>query len=358
MRIVPDSNAILADPWLKGTDWKTVIDARESLGHSICIPKVVAEEVLSHFERELLGLGEKRDIKRMGSLLGWESVEGVPKEISRGIIKYRAWFEDRIAKIASVVDYPDISLPAIARRSMAKRRPFDETGRGYVDTLIWEVVLTLASDGGPKVVLVSKDIGNFGDSSESLHEHLQSDLKERAVPTDRVIYFTKLEDFVNSHIRPALAQVKEVRSAIEQGKFPIPPLDFWLMENSRSVLGKRSWDPGKLGLRKEFRDPFFGHIDDVYSIKVIDARQLPPQGLLIECEAHVAGDFFFHVLNSDFDTLGPSQIPNYGVLDKSDAEKESFISFIHLEAVFHLSVVVDQQTGAILSAEVRDVRLK
>jgi len=357
VRIVPDSNAILADPWLRGTDWQTVLNTRGSLGHSICIPKVVVEEVLNHYERELLRLGEDRDVRRLANLLGWESVGGIPKEIGRGIVEYRAWFEDKVGKIASIIDYPDIGLPAVASRAMAKRRPFHETGHGYVDTVLWESVLTLASDRGPNIVLLSNNTGNFGSPSGGLHEDLLSDLKERQVPADKVIYFTNLGDFVKDQIQPALARVEEVRTAIEQRKFPTPPLDLWIMQNFRSVLGNRTWDPAKLGLRNEFRDPVFGYIDDVHSIKVIDARRLPPNALLIECEALVAGDFFFHVLNSDLETLGAGQIPNYGVLGKFDPEKESFVSFIHLNTVFQMSLVLDQETGTVLSAEVRDVRL-
>jgi len=107
---------------------------------------------------------------------------------------------------SSIIGYPDTPHEDLVKRAMARRKPFNENGVGYRDSLIWETTLSLATRLDTQVILLSKNTNDFGDDERELHPDLIEDLADLELPRDKVILVSSLEDFVNAYIDPILSR--------------------------------------------------------------------------------------------------------------------------------------------------------
>jgi len=145
--IVLDANVFIADYWLRSVSSVLLKDFLKKTNATLVVPKVVFEEVVNHHEEDLKKV--KSDIHRMlrgaGRLVrnvkGQEdSIEAISKQ-SRDE-PYRNFLSSELKSLnAMIVDYSDIPHSEVVGRDLRRRRPFQESGKGYRDTLLWETIL-------------------------------------------------------------------------------------------------------------------------------------------------------------------------------------------------------------------------
>jgi hypothetical protein len=120
-----------------------------------------------------------------------------------------------------VVDPPDVPHMDLVTRASIRRRPCDDNGNGYRDTLIWLTLIELAKSTNDAVALVSdnyKDFGVTGAQSDdrSLHAQLIEDL-EAAGLNGRVTWFRALDELVLSiAAQNSAAPTDDLRSVGDQ----------------------------------------------------------------------------------------------------------------------------------------------
>lgn len=88
---------------------------------------------------------------------------------------YSDWLDQRLTELGfEVIDAPEASHEDVALRAMDRRRPFNDAGGGYRDTLHWlSLIALIRKYPAEDFVLVTDDKGGFLNKAEDgLHEHL------------------------------------------------------------------------------------------------------------------------------------------------------------------------------------------
>lgn len=205
MHIVPDANIIIAEGYGDSDQFRALLSGLDSLQYNLYVPKSVLEEVIAKFERDFDD--DAREIRRRIRNLSWRldkalssPIDGLDKE--NEIALFRRRMEERfIASNRRILEYPDISHEELVRRAAARIRPFNESGAGYRDALIWEVVLNLAESVDSQVALISSD-NDFRNRSGELHSDLVNELASRGLPRDKVILASSVTRFSEVYIDP------------------------------------------------------------------------------------------------------------------------------------------------------------
>ena len=74
--------------------------------------------------------------------LSQKSIDVITKEKE----EYAKFFYAQIRRLnINIIPYPSTSHKDLVSRDLARKRPFQESGKGYRDALIWESLLTICT---------------------------------------------------------------------------------------------------------------------------------------------------------------------------------------------------------------------
>ena len=197
MIVFLDANALNQDPMCSGAVWHVLAHAPTEWDLRLMTSEIaVAEAVASYYRRidnELVKIGKATSA--LGSLGAAAEITALVSALQRRRAGYREHLESSlVAAKVEVVSAPDVSHMTVVARSVTRRRPCDDKGDGYRDTLIWITLLEIArANAEDEVVLVTKDGDFLDDERSSLHPHLVEDL-EAISASDRVRVSTVLAD--------------------------------------------------------------------------------------------------------------------------------------------------------------------
>lgn len=148
MKVVLDTNIIFSDFHLKGAKIKNLCESTKSIGGVVYIPELVIDESINKY-KEQLQLGNSKidkgisDLKR---LIGKTVFENpiTDKYIIDEVDEYQKGFRKQIKNLGiKIIPYPTIKHQELVKRDLARKKPFQESGKGYRDALIWESVKSL-----------------------------------------------------------------------------------------------------------------------------------------------------------------------------------------------------------------------
>ena len=211
MYIVPDANIIIAEGYGDSERFRTWLSKVEILGYNLYVPQLVIEEVVARFERAF-----DSDVNRIKNALDDLSrrlgkdfqspIDTLDRQDESNLFRHRleALFD---TANCSVLDYPSVSHEELTKRAMQRIRPFNESGSGYRDALIWESVLRLALETSDTVVLLSNDNAFYDAKTGKIHDELAEELVGRGLPDDKVIIVRSLADFADAYIEAIIPEV-------------------------------------------------------------------------------------------------------------------------------------------------------
>lgn len=163
MRIILDTSTIIAEDYGRSPQFRTLLAASNALDYQVCVPELALEETVSKYSREISHQCRtmRRDVGQLAKLLG-RSLD--PDIIGLKHDEVVTSFENDLRGMLSscsgaILNYPDVPHEVIVRRAISRRRPFDESGSGYRDTLIWLCALELAGNTEGRVILVTIGAG-------------------------------------------------------------------------------------------------------------------------------------------------------------------------------------------------------
>lgn len=191
--LVLDSNELVKDWKLVGLNmtllsysaWKNVLQVE--------IPLLVLDEVTAAHGRAVeTSKVTLARLNRERSRLGLSLAETPEDEID-----YRQYLEDRVEEQLgfNLTGWPRVDHAELVQRAVNRLAPFDSSGGGYRDSLIWMSALALA-ESGRDVILVSSDLAFSGKNGE-LEENLAS---EAAELTGSVILVRDLSNWLLSNL--------------------------------------------------------------------------------------------------------------------------------------------------------------
>lgn len=200
--LVLDANVIVADPMLRSAIWPQLADAVRGGRVEVLLPTLALEEAIAAYQRlreakavEIQAVGRKasRDVQA--------HLERAKKAALREGRKYPKRIRTALEAVGvSMIDAPQVPHRDVARRAIARRRPFDENGSGYRDTLHWMSVLEVVDERyeDEDIVFVSADrraFGGEGNARDELHEHLVDDLAEYGAEDPWFLWIQSLAEF-------------------------------------------------------------------------------------------------------------------------------------------------------------------
>ncbi len=197
--VILDSNALNDDPkWQRPSAGKLLALARRRLV-SVAVPQVVLMELerqrVTTIANKLDQLkAAPRKIEAALAELGITAEDAsmtvpdlpalTPKEL---LAKYKAQVEVLLSSSGvDVLPIPTVAHEVMLERDLSRRKPFELTGRGYRDALIWESVLARYRDTGvdAEVYFVTND-NDFGEGG-LLDPQLEEELPETGATFIRV----------------------------------------------------------------------------------------------------------------------------------------------------------------------------
>ena len=175
----------------------------------LCIPEIVVEEMACHFRKQYQkGIREQKLALKASEIIGDKMYP--MREISEAEEIYKKLLQERLQALnARILPVPNIGIKSLLERDLNERKPFDESGKGFRDTLIWESIIEDCSNHDEKVVIITNDnafisTSNQVDGQITLHEDLLSDLKKARYSSNRVSVTRELREFNEKYVKPLI----------------------------------------------------------------------------------------------------------------------------------------------------------
>lgn len=355
MYIVLDSNIIIGAGYGNSAQFRLLLDTLDALQNTLCVPKVVLEEVVAHFGRTYDRDYQKAaaGIDKLSALLGkaLPSPVGVIDKMSE-TISLRTRLEKQFeSEYCAILDYPDTPHEDLARRATTRRKPYKPSGEGYRDSLIWETTLSLATNVDAQVVLLSENTKDFGDGDGNLHPQLIEDMVGRNLSEDKIILISSLSEFMDKHVTPALQQIEELFSDIEQ-LLSEPSIQEPVSLAIQDTYAGVEWNHDDLGLSWEYETLYLDIVENITNINLVDARKLPDGKSLMAIEADIDCIFDVFIFKADFFQIEDD--PRLAVIDP-DWNDHYFQAEIILALHANISLVLDNSDNGQPQFEVLSV---
>jgi predicted nucleic acid-binding protein len=207
--VVLDSSPILADRPLRKRTTKALLDASSRGEIRVVVPQVVIDEVVNAAHGSFRDAG-----KEISKANDWVSKQlptphlwKVP-DVDALTDQVRNHLESEFAKHAvEIAKHDSVPNDELVRRDLSRRKPYDESGRGFRDALIWHVLKDLDVEN---VVFVTRNTNDFADPDD--HSRLHEELAEEVEDPHR---FTLVPDV--SEVIGHLGQQRDgLRGSIEE----------------------------------------------------------------------------------------------------------------------------------------------
>ncbi len=162
---------------------RALLEASERQEIRVVVPDVVVEEVVNaargSFQSAL------KEVRRANDTLTKQSVSAElidEPDVDALTAQFRRDFVAGLtAHHVEIANTRAVSHQSVIERDLARRKPFDESGRGYRDTLIWHAVREVCEDGEvDRVVFVTANTNDFADPDDRthVHEELVSEIRD------------------------------------------------------------------------------------------------------------------------------------------------------------------------------------
>lgn len=215
--VVVDTNAIVHGPWwLDSPAWKILLYQSQSGVIRLVVPELVIREATGQYRTALVS--QRNQVQKYAALARSGGDMTPMRDVAETVELYRKELISVLLKSeATIPPLPEIDLSMLADKAINRIKPFDNSGSGFRDALLWESVLAQASSHPAiETVLVSNDKKAFsGGIDASLHTDLGQDLSDRGIDA-RVSLCETVVDYLEKYGHPDLnlsAQVIEDISA-------------------------------------------------------------------------------------------------------------------------------------------------
>jgi hypothetical protein len=319
MKIVLDTNVIVNHWQLRGQSFDIFQKSLELSNDTLVVPQIVILEAKNQYREKL----QKRyeDLLSIGnsfkSMLTPKFQFDLPQfDLDDLCREYSISLDQRLRELNAIIpDHSDITHDSIVTRDLGRRSPFRRSGKGYRDTLLWEVILNKVVNRTDRTILITSDLEDFGNNKKPiLNDHLCDDLMSKGLRQDCVQLMEKIEDFNDQYAKPRLHTLNEIKERLDRGEdYPLSISD-WFEENMHNLREVLTPEVGSLIMNDILRgydidEPITVEwIETPESFGIDNVFELDTNRILIDISflTDVRADFF--VFKSDYYTM-PDDIP-------------------------------------------------
>jgi predicted nucleic acid-binding protein len=142
MKVVLDSNILIADFNLQTPNFMVLFESSRNKRIDLFIPQVVLDEVINKYEQQISKMYSEISTQiRKYNKVTLNSFENpiLPNSIYTAVSEYSEKIKNIFEENAiTVLPYPDVDHAVLARKAMLSKKPFNSNEKGYRDNLIWE----------------------------------------------------------------------------------------------------------------------------------------------------------------------------------------------------------------------------
>lgn len=310
MKIVLDSNIIIADFWMKSTNFELLFERAKIRDIQIFIPEIVLDEVINKYSQRLLkSLREvSSELKTFNKL----SKETIKQPIEQKVIdKSIKNYQKHLLKLVKdnnimVLKYPKTDHKYLAKKAMLKLKPFNSNEKGYRDSLIWENIKTLLTDcesvsALPELVFISNNYKDFTENEHDLHFDLIAELEDEDFDSNSVIVYSNLSEFNDKQVKLFFAQSKSFEQKLkssDNGNFDLrTEVNEYLYQNFVGSELNDYYDDFAM----EYSEPTVsGILDEEFEIKITSVKKLNATDYLVDIVFGVESEIDFFIDRHDF----------------------------------------------------------
>lgn len=304
MKIVFDTNVTFQDWFLNSPNMSLLENYLKLTDSKLVIPKIIIEETINKYKEIIIKKNEA--LRGLNGMLPISKKTNISLNMEEIIIEYSSEFSRRLEELKVYQPaYNNISHVDIVARDLSRRRPFQVSGKGYRDSLLWENILNDIAKSDIKTFLITNNHQDFGGKDKiSLHENLLEDLHNRGLPTDSVQKYNTLSDFLDKKIKPDLQTLNDAIPELMEGHFKDFDINIWFRENKDSFIN--SIEDSILNSVYELRDledPTVTYIEDPDEVKIQNVYELNIDQVYIEANSLVDINFDVFVFKTDYSLL-------------------------------------------------------
>lgn len=364
MKIVLDSNIIIADYHLSSPLMRILTAFLQRTNSTLLLPKIVIEEVTNKYREHLTDVINKftQSAKRLQYLDAsfndekkQEYIENLSEDIAIKVEVYSKQLESRLNLLeADYIDYPSVMHESVARRAIEKRKPFTSSGKGYRDTIIWESILEEAKSVG-KIVFITRNIKDYmEEDGTSIHADLKNDMKAEGIQEDQIEFYPSLEVFMDSVVKPQLARLDDFMHTLFHGDYaPLNLIKFLEEREDEIVSTINEYLPNILS-DSRFHDPTVDVDNLAWSgeIDSLDVLQSDENELWVHFRTDYYADVDFYINEQDRDLLNEDNMYQYSIhYFKMELEwdKRTIRGKREVAIGFYGDIVLDSKAGMIKS---------
>jgi predicted nucleic acid-binding protein len=310
MKIVLDSNIIIADFWMESTNFKLLFESAKKGDIQILIPEIVLDEVINKYSQRLQK--SSRDVSSELKTFNKLSKGTIKQPIEQKLIdKSIKAYQKRLSEINKeneilVLKYPKTDHKYIANKAMLKLKPFNTNEKGYRDNLIWENIKELLTDyesvfALPELVFISNNYKDFTENEYELHSDLISELEDEDFDSKSVIIYPSLGEFNDKQIKLFFAQSKSFEKKLKNN-------DIWNFDLRTEVNEYlyQNFVGSELfyfydDFAMEYSEPTVsGIMDEDYEIEISSVKKLNAKDYLVDITFGVESEIDFFIDRHDY----------------------------------------------------------
>ena len=273
MTVIPDTNVFVKARFdLTRPEFRLLSYAVENMEISLYLPEVLVLEIENKYEEVLRSsfqtlVEARRKFKNVYLSPACDTPD--EKQIQTAITKFKKEFSEWRSRLKCVERKIDeTSASTLVKRDLKRMKPFRD-GRGMRDALIWEATMSATEESADAVILISSNTKDFGNAAgDGLHDDLIAELAERDMK-DEVTLMPNLTTFVDTHVRPGLAEVELDRIKAWDSEFDPAKL----IEEHRAEVDQAIEESLSEILPGEFTSPS-GSYFDPDDVRIIDAVEV------------------------------------------------------------------------------------
>lgn len=358
MKVILDTNIIFSDFHLKGARIKNLCESVKSTGDTVHIPEVVVDESINKYREKTRECKLKidRGISDFKRLTG-KDVEDNPisdEFILKESEKYARSFKKQLQELGiKIIPYPSISHQELVKRDLARKKPFQETGKGYRDALIWESVKSICEKSlslfeNPKTIFVNKNHKDFCEEG-LLHPDLKEDLVNNGINEDYVRVIEDIDIFIKEYIKPKQKILKNIQEELNANKqYNGIYLNTEINNRITEFLLHREFDYEESPFRQEFENPSVVGINEP-SFTVMEVRQISEEEFFVEVKIDVDCEFNFFIFKNDAMCMDEDELP---YIWDSDWNKHYMAASKTIPIKLKETLIVNSSFEAVLSDDI------
>ncbi|OPC48972.1 PIN domain-containing protein [Elizabethkingia anophelis] len=307
MKVILDSNILIADFRLNSPDSKILLESSKQQNISLYVPEIVYDEVINKFEERLNDgkLKSEREISVIKKMTDATFPDIFDDHfIANNVEKYKKELDQIfVNNNVKILPYPNTPHKKIVHKAIKKIKPFNANEKGYRDALIWENVMSLIPELGtnaanPEVIFITSNIKDFYENDSDLHHDLITDIENNDLDSEALKIIKDLKEFSKEITELFFLQENSFKERIESGEIQDFDLEDLILNSLREEL---NGDISEIeSIPYSSLDATVRYIEKVDNLKIINVRRLNAHEYIIDLKCNVEMTIDFYVDKYDY----------------------------------------------------------